>query len=110
MVYEPGRKVLMLVADKWQLDRRVLHEAATLAKHNFRVNIVSLHPDVCQPTNLPPMPPAEALRYNERTASERANSRLKEDFGDRNVMVEEIKRALHKNLWASIGSGNLPRV
>ncbi len=54
MVYELGRKVLMLVADKRQLDRRVLHEAVTLAKHDFRVNIVSLYPDVCQPTNLPP--------------------------------------------------------
>ncbi|GFP28970.1 hypothetical protein HKBW3S33_02386, partial [Candidatus Hakubella thermalkaliphila] len=27
------------------------------------------------------MPPAEAIRYNERTVSERINSRLKEEFG-----------------------------
>jgi hypothetical protein len=33
------------------------------------------------------MAPHEAVRYNERTASERCNSRLKEDFGARNVMV-----------------------
>jgi Transposase DDE domain/Transposase domain (DUF772) len=34
-----------------------------------------------------PMAPHEAQRYNERTAVERFNSRLKEDFGGRNVMV-----------------------
>lgn len=34
-----------------------------------------------------PMAPHEADRYNERTASERCNSRLKEDFGGRSVMV-----------------------
>lgn len=34
-----------------------------------------------------PMAPHEALRYNERTASERCNSRLKEEFGGRSVMV-----------------------
>jgi len=34
-----------------------------------------------------PMAPHEAQRYNERTASERFNSRLKEAFGGRNVMV-----------------------
>ena len=34
-----------------------------------------------------PMAPHEAQRYNERTASERFNSRLKEEFGGRNVMV-----------------------
>ncbi len=39
-----------------------------------------------------PMAPHEAERYNERTASERCNSRLKEDFGGRSVMV----RGSHK--------------
>lgn len=34
-----------------------------------------------------PMAPHEALRYNERTASERFNSRLKEEFGGKNVRV-----------------------
>jgi IS5 family transposase len=34
-----------------------------------------------------PMAPAEALRYHERTASERLNARLKEEFGARHVMV-----------------------
>jgi hypothetical protein len=34
-----------------------------------------------------PMAPHEAKRYNERTAAERFNSRLKEEFGGRQVMV-----------------------
>ncbi|MBM4140235.1 MAG: transposase [Nitrospira sp.] len=39
-----------------------------------------------------PMSPAEALRYNERTASERFNSRLKDEFGGRTVMVRGDKK------------------
>lgn len=39
-----------------------------------------------------PMPPAEAARYNERSAAERANARLKEEFGGRNVMVRGYKK------------------
>jgi len=35
-----------------------------------------------------PMAPHEAERYKERSAAERANSRLKEDFGANNVMVK----------------------
>jgi hypothetical protein len=43
-----------------------------------------------------PMPPAEALRYHERTASERLNARLKEEFGARHVMVRGHKKvSLH---------------
>ncbi|MCX5872637.1 MAG: hypothetical protein NTY51_05285 [Deltaproteobacteria bacterium] len=34
-----------------------------------------------------PMAPHEAARYKERSAAERFNSRLKEEFGARNVMV-----------------------
>lgn len=34
-----------------------------------------------------PMAPHEARRYNERSVAERFNSRLKEEFGGRNVMV-----------------------
>jgi len=34
-----------------------------------------------------PMAPHEARRYNERSAAERFNGRLKEEFGGRNVMV-----------------------
>jgi len=32
--------------------------------------------------------PAEAIRYNERTAAERSNARLKDEFGGRNLMVK----------------------
>ena len=39
-----------------------------------------------------PMAPHEALRYNERTAVERFNSRLKEEFGGRNVMVRGAQK------------------
>lgn len=39
-----------------------------------------------------PMAPAEALRYNERTASERLNGRVKEEFGGRYVMVRGHKK------------------
>ncbi len=34
-----------------------------------------------------PMAPHEAIRYNERTAAERFNSRMKDEFGARNIMV-----------------------
>ncbi len=39
-----------------------------------------------------PMAPHEAIRYNERTAVERFNSRMKEDFGARNVMVRGARK------------------
>jgi len=39
-----------------------------------------------------PMSPAEALRYNERTAAERFNSRLKDEFGGRTVLVRGYKK------------------
>jgi hypothetical protein len=43
-----------------------------------------------------PMAPHEAKRYNERTAAERFNSRLKEEFGARNVMVRGAQKvSLH---------------
>ncbi len=32
--------------------------------------------------------PAEAIRYNERTAAERSNARLKDEFGGRTIMVK----------------------
>ncbi len=31
--------------------------------------------------------PAEAIRYNERTAAERSNARLKDEFGGKNLRV-----------------------
>jgi Transposase DDE domain len=41
-----------------------------------------------------PMAPHEALRYNERTAAERCNSRLKEEFGARCVMVRGADKVM----------------
>lgn len=32
--------------------------------------------------------PAEAVRYNERTAAERTNGRLKDEFGGTTIMVK----------------------
>ena len=48
-----------------------------------------------------PMAPHEALRYNERTVSERFNNRLKEEFGGKNVRVrgyEKVKLDLSEIL------------
>ena len=40
--------------------------------------------------------PAEAIRYNERSTAERANARLKDEFGGRKVRVRgNIKVACH---------------
>ena len=39
-----------------------------------------------------PMAPHEAVRYNERTVSERFNSRLKEEFGGKNVRVRGYEK------------------
>jgi hypothetical protein len=39
-----------------------------------------------------PMAPHEAIRYNERTAVERFNSRIKEEFGADNVMVRGAQK------------------
>jgi hypothetical protein len=41
-----------------------------------------------------PMSPHEAVRYNERTAAERCNSRLKEEFGGRSVMVRGANKVM----------------
>ena len=42
--------------------------------------------------NIIPMAPHEAARYNERTAAERFNSRMKEEFGARNIMVRGAQK------------------
>jgi hypothetical protein len=39
-----------------------------------------------------PMAPHEAIRYNERTAAERFNSRMKEEFGAHNIMVRGAQK------------------
>ena len=43
-------------------------------------------------TEVVPMAPHEATRYNERTAVERFNSRMKEEFGAGNVMVRGARK------------------
>lgn len=44
--------------------------------------------------DVPPMTLHEARRYNERSAAERFNGRLKEEFGGRNVMVRGAKNVM----------------
>jgi hypothetical protein len=39
--------------------------------------------------------PAEAIRYNERTAAERANARLKDEFGGRHVRVRGAAKVMN---------------
>lgn len=41
-----------------------------------------------------PMAPHEAVRYNERTTAERCNSRIKEEFGGRSVMVRGADKVM----------------
>jgi hypothetical protein len=38
--------------------------------------------------------PADAIRYNERTAAERTNARLKDEFGGRNVRVRGAEKVM----------------
>jgi len=38
--------------------------------------------------------PAEAVRYNERTAAERSNARLKDEFGGNHVMVKGAPKVM----------------
>ena len=48
------------------------------------------------------MPPHEDERYKERSAAERANSRLREDFGTNNVMVKERKKIQRHETYANV--------
>jgi hypothetical protein len=41
-----------------------------------------------------PMDPARALRYNQRSSSERVNSRLKDEFGGRHVRVRGATKVM----------------
>lgn len=49
-----------------------------------------------------PMAPHEAERYKVRSSSERANSRLKEDFGANNVMVKGHSRVTQHLMFGVI--------
>lgn len=44
--------------------------------------------------DIPPMSPHEAARYNERTAAERCNARLKDEFGGRQVQVRGADKVM----------------
>jgi len=63
----------------------------SLSKDLGHVPIIDRNP---RRTEVIPMAPHEAVRYNERTASERCNSRLKEDFGGRSVMVRGADKVM----------------
>ena len=49
-----------------------------------------------------PMAPHEASRYKERSAAERFNSRLKEEFGGRNIMVRGAQKVKMHLMFAVI--------
>lgn len=49
-----------------------------------------------------PMAPHEARRYNERSASERFNSRLKEEFGGRSVMVRGAAKVMQHLMFGVV--------
>jgi len=49
-----------------------------------------------------PMAPHEAQRYKERSSSERFNSRLKEQFGGRNVMVRGANKVMQHLMFGVI--------
>jgi len=49
-----------------------------------------------------PMAPHEASRYKERTAVERFYSRLKEEFGGRNVMVRGAKKVMTHLMFGAV--------
>ncbi len=46
-----------------------------------------------RPANSVPLEPASALRFRERTTAERGNSRLKDEFGCRNLRVRGHSKA-----------------
>lgn len=67
-------------------DAKTIHEVSKALGH---VPIIDRNP---RRGDALPMAPAEALRYNERTAAERFNSRLKGEFGGETVMVRGYKK------------------
>ena len=67
-------------------DAHQIHQMSRTLGH---VPIIDPNPRRGQPI---PLAPAEAKRYNERTAAERTNSRLKCDFGGETVMVRGAEK------------------
>lgn len=70
------------------------YDAALIREQSAELGHVSIIDKNKRHKEFPPMAPHEAARYNERTASERCNSRLKEDFGWRNVMVRGSNKVM----------------
>jgi hypothetical protein len=69
------------------------HQIHGVSKALGHVPIIDTNP---RKGEVVPMAPAEALRYNERSAAERTNGRLKEEFGGSTVMVRgHAKVKLH---------------
>jgi hypothetical protein len=67
-------------------DARQIHEISKSLGHVPIIDKNSRGKDIV------PMAPHQARRYNERTAVERFNSRIKEEFGARNVMVRGAQK------------------
>jgi hypothetical protein len=69
-------------------DAKLIYEAS---RNHGHVPIIDKNPSGKE---VIPMDPHEVARYRERTAVERFNSRLKEEFGGRNVMVRGAKKVM----------------
>jgi Transposase DDE domain len=63
------------------------YDCAALRKHSEALQHIPIIERVHRGQGLIPMAPHEAARYRERTSVERVNSRLKDEFGGRNVRV-----------------------
>jgi hypothetical protein len=70
------------------------YDAAQIWEHSRELGHVPIIDRNPRRKDATPMAPHEAVRYNERTASERCNSRLKEEFGGRSVMVRGANKVM----------------
>lgn len=72
------------------------YDAKRIAETSRRYNHVPITDKNSRGQEIVPMAPHEAERYKIRSSAERANSRLKEDFGANNVMVKGHRKvSLH---------------
>ena len=49
-----------------------------------------------------PLAPHETVRYRERTVAERFNSRIKEEFGAKNVMVRGAQKVMMRLMFGVV--------
>lgn len=70
------------------------YDAAQIHEHSRELGHVPIIDKNPRGKKVVPMAPHEAVRYNERTVAERCNSRLKEEFGGRNVMVRGADKVM----------------